>query len=167
MAAPKYITINGNKKQLKAATQTSAGIADADKIVATGPDGFIDASLIPGSEETIVVAGETLSTNDFVNIYDDGGTPKLRKADASAFATRAMGMVKDNYVADDDAKVYSEGIFGGFSGLTVGEPVFLSLTSGETTQTPPTGTNEIWQCVGEAYSATEIRLEIGEAILLS
>lgn len=166
MAAPRYVTIDGVRKKLGTAAQASAGVADADKIVATGADGKIDESFLPDSEKTFIEADETLSTRDFVNIFNDGGVEKVRKADASAFATRAFGFVRDNYVATDQAAVYSEGILGGFAGLTIGAPVFLSLVSGEVTQTPPTAADEIWQQVGEAYSETEIRIEIGEAIVL-
>ena len=162
----RYLTISGNQKVLGSATSTSAGVADADKIVATGPDGFIDPSLLPDSEQIIREAGEGLSARDAVNIYNDGGTAKVRKADASSFSTRAMGFVKDNSLVTEDAVVFSEGIIGGFAGLTIGDPVFLSATSGEITQAPPTGAGDIWQMLGEAYSATEVRIEIEEAIVL-
>lgn len=162
----RYLTLSGNQKVLGTAVSTSAGVGDADKIVATGADGFIDPSLLPDSEQVVKTAGESLSARDAVNIYDDAGTAKVRKADASAFSTRAMGFVKDNFDADDPATVFSEGIIGGFAGLTIGAPVFLSVTSGAITQTPPTASGEVWQQVGEAYSATEIRIEIEEAIVL-
>lgn len=162
----RFLTINGNQKVLDTAISTSAGAGDADKIVATGADGFIDPSFLPDSEQTVKIAGESLTARDAVNIYNDTGTAKVRKADASSFGTRAMGFVKDNFDADDPATVFSEGVVGGFTGLTIGNPVFLSTTSGEITQTPPTGAGDIWQIVGEAYSATEIRIEIEEAIVL-
>lgn len=162
----RYVTISGNQKVLGTAASTSAGVADADKIVATGPDGFIDPSLLPDSERIVKEAGEGLSARDAVNIYDDGGVAKVRKADASSFSTRAMGFVKNNFLVTEDATVFSEGIVGGFAGLTIGAPVFLSTTSGEITQAPPTGAGDVWQIVGEAYSATEVRIEIEEAIVL-
>ena len=163
MAAPRYVTIDGNKKKLATSSQTNTGVA---VVVSTDEDGFIDPSFLRDSEVVIKTASESLSAGDAVNIFDDTGVAKVRRADASAFATRAMGFVLDNFDADDPATVISEGIIGGFAGLTIGDPVFLSLTSGEITQTPPTATNEIWQQLGSAYSATELRLEIGEAIVL-
>ncbi len=162
----RYLSIDGNQKTLETAATVSTGAPDADRLVATGADGFIDPSFLPDSERVVKEAGEGLAARDAVNIYDDGGTAKVRKADASAFATRAMGFVKNNFLVTEDAIVFSEGIMGGFAGLTIGDPVFLSTTSGAITQTPPTGAGEVWQQIGEAYSATEIRIEIEEAIVL-
>jgi len=164
------IAANGKKKERASGVAVSAGAADADKLVATGANGKIDASLLPASEEFGKEASEAIDALDFVNVFDDGGTEKVRKADASNFSTRATGYVLDNYLLGDTAQVLGEGIISGFSGLTIGEPVFLdTTTSGGITQTPDltnTGGSDIWQQIGEAVSATEIRVEIGEAICL-
>lgn len=166
MAAPRYLRLNdtSKKKEEGLAIKSTAGVADAEKIVSTDDEGFIDPSFIRDSEVIIREASEALDARDFVNIWDDLGTAKARKADASAASTRAHGIVVDSFLSGANATIISEGKVGGFTGLTMGEPVFLSLTAGEITQTPPTAAGEIWQVLGHAISATEIRLEIGEVI---
>lgn len=47
--APKFLSFLANKTQLLSAITSSAGVSDADKIVATGASGLIDSSLIPPS----------------------------------------------------------------------------------------------------------------------
>jgi len=167
MAAPRYLRLNdtNKKKEEGLAVQITTGPTDANKIVSTGTDGLIDPSFIPGGEVIVREASEALDGGDFVNVFDDAGAAKVRKADASAFSTRAIGFVKDNAASGANARIFGEGILGGLSGLTIGTPQFLSLNSGEVTETPPTGTAEIWQMVGYAISATEIMVEIGEAIV--
>lgn len=168
MADLKFLKIDGNKKAEGTAVTVSTGVAEAGCVVGTDASGKIDNSFLPagiGDESFVKEASEALATGDFVNIFDDGGTEKLRKADASAFATRANAYVTDNYVATDLATAFSEGVLGGFSGLSIGLPVFLDATTpGDITQTAPTSTGEIWQQLGVAISATEVRIEIGEAI---
>jgi len=162
--------VTGTKKERASAVQVSTGAPDANKLVATGANGKIDGSLLPASEEFGREASEALAALDFVNVFDDGGTAKVRKADGSAFATRATGYVLDNYVATDTAQIFGEGIMAGFAGLTIGAPVFLSQTTpGAITQSPSlanAGGTDVWQVLGEAVSATEVRVEIGDAICL-
>lgn len=170
MAVSKFLKINGNKKEEEAPVQISTGVAEADKHVALRADGKLDESLLPpgvGDEKLIREASEALATRDFVNIFDDAGTAKVRKADASAFGTRANAFVTNNYLITELADTFAEGILTGFAGLTIGDPVFLdAVTPGGITQTAPTATGEIWQQLGVAVSATEVRIEIGEAIVI-
>lgn len=168
MADNKFLALDdtGKNKVEKTAIDQSAGAGDAGKIIATDDEGKIDPSFLPESEFLIREASEDLDQWDFVNIWDDTGTAKARKADASSFGTRAMGFIRNNFLDTENAEVFGEGIMPGFVGLTIGAPVFLSATTpGAVTQTPPTGTGEIWQKVGEAVSATEVRVELGEAIV--
>lgn len=163
----KYISLNdANKKheEKQAATQ-STGAADAGKIIATNAQGQIDPSFLADTEVIVREASEDLDTRDVVNVFDDLGTAKVRKADGSAYNTRAMGIVINNYLTGENAAILSEGVVGGFAGLIVGDPVFLdAATPGEITQVPPTASGAIWQKLGVAVSATELRIEIGEAI---
>jgi len=163
-----YITRVGNKKVLKQTIQSSSGAADADKVISTDGDGFIDPSFLRDTEVFDREASENIASRDAVNIFDDAGTAKARKADASAFSTRATGFVVVGVLVTETARIISEGKIGGFAGLTIGDPVFLSASvPGGITQTPPTGAGEVWQKLGDATSATEIRIEIGEAIELT
>lgn len=163
----KYLRLDdaGKRKEEAQAINQTVGAGDAGKIIATNAQGFIDPSFLQDTEVVVRVASEDLDSLDFVNVFDDAGTAKARKAVASDFATRATGVVVNNYLTGENAQILSEGIIGGFVGLTINDPVFLSAaTPGDVTQTPPAGSGDIWQKVGEAVSATEIRLEIGEAI---
>lgn len=111
MAAPRYQTLVTGVKRLIAAITTSAGAADAEKIVATNTtgrlddsimnaaetgasivvkskaDGTLDPSLMPtgiGADTASIVASEALAAGDFVNVWSDVGVAKVRKADAAA-----------------------------------------------------------------------------------
>lgn len=163
----KFLTLDdtGKKKDEAQGVSSTTGVNEANSLISTDADGFIDPSFLRETESISRPTSENIDALDFVNVYDDGGTPTARKADASAFGTRAFGVVLNNVTSPAAATIQSEGVVGGFTGLTVGEPVFLSdATPGEITQTPPTASGSVWQKLGEATSATEIRLEIGEAI---
>jgi len=164
MSLVKFLTIEGVKKKLESAIIAWNGTST---IVATAPDGFIDPSLIKDSEVLIREASESVSVGDAINIWDDT-TAKGRKADASAFGTRCFGFARNAALVTEDITIVSEGIVTGFVGLTIGVPVFLDNSSpGGVVQVPPVAAGEIWQMLGEAVSATELRVEIGEAIVLT
>lgn len=159
----RFVTIQGIKKVLATATQVWDGTAN---VVATQADGFIDPSLIKDSEVLVREASEAITAGDEINIFNDGGTAKARKASSSGFGTRSMGYAENSAALGEDVTIICEGVKTGLAGLTIGAPVFLSLTAGAVTQTPPTGISEIWQKLGEAISADSYRLELGEAIEL-
>ena len=142
----------------------SAGAADAGKLFVPGPDGKFDESLLPMVDGArAVMASETLSAGDFVNVFNDDGTPKLRRADASSIATRAHGFVKTAASEGETVKFYESGPVAGFSGLTIGATCFLSdAAPGEVTATAPTASGHIAQVVGVAVSATEIQVDVSE-----
>ena len=142
----------------------SAGAADAGKIFVPGPNGKWDDTLLPTIDNArLVTASEALSAGDFVNLFDDAGEPKVRKADASSIATRAHGFVKTAVSEGEPVKFYESGPCVGFTGLAVGEPYFLSdATAGEATDTAPTTTGHIAQVLGTALSDTEIQVDISE-----
>ena len=142
----------------------SAGAADAGKLFVPGPTGQWDESLLPNADGArAFAASEALSAGDFVNVHDDAGSPKLRKADASSIATRAHGFVKTAAAAGESVKFYESGTAAGFTGLTVGTIYFLSdATAGEPVAVAPTTTGHIAQAVGVAVSATELQVDISE-----
>lgn len=169
MAGNKYLEIDattGLDKE-RAASQTSAGAGDAGNIVALNSSGLIDSSML-GLELLVVEAFEALAAGDFVNLFDDGGTIKARKANASvaSAAKTADGFVLSAYAATDPANVYREGVNDQVSGQTVGARVFLSGTvSGAATATIATTAGYSLQRLGKALSATSIEVEIAEATL--
>ncbi len=125
----------------------SAGAADAGKMFVPDASGKWDESLIPNTDGArAFAASEALSAGDFVNVFDDNGTPKLRKADASSIATRAHGFVKAAASEGETVKFYESGVNAGLTGLTVGAVYFLSdAAAGEPVATAPTTAGHIAQ----------------------
>jgi len=168
--ADEYLVFDKNEKMLvvKKATTTSSGTTDAGKIVALSSDGKLDSSLLPaeaGSNAISLPAYEDLSAGDFVNIFDDGSGPKVRKADASTDKP-AHGYVLSNATAGNNVTVYFDGHNTQLTGLTPGKYYFLSdTTPGDVSDAPPS-TGYISQKVGVAISSTTIDVEISAPIEL-
>ena len=81
-----FINLENGKQKRNEALEISAGAGDAGKMIKTDSTGRIDNSLLPvgiGADTQDVVSFEDLVAGDFVNIFDDGGTPSVRKADAT------------------------------------------------------------------------------------
>lgn len=154
-------------KEVTAITQ-SAGAADAGKIIATNSAGGVDESFLPiGDGARAFPLSQALSAGDFVNVYDDGGVAKLRKADASSPATRAHGFVREAGAEGENVKMYGSGVLEGFADLTVGATYVLSdTTPGEATLVSPSASGHIAQIVGTAVSPTEIQVDIAETIVV-
>ena len=168
--ANKYLELTSSGTAEKEALVTSAGAADGGKIVGLNSAGKIDDTMMPdgiGADTTVAVAYENLAASDLVNLFNDSGTLKARKADASGgFAKFAGGFVKASFSTGASATVYNDGIITGLTGLTVGARYYLSgSTAGAVVATPPTTAAYISQYVGQAKSATELVFEQGEPIL--
>lgn len=119
-----------------------------------------------GGATTAITASEDLAAGDFVNVWNDAGTAKVRKADGSVDEVYADGYVAAATTSGNSATVYLDGINDQLSGLTPGTRMFLSdTTPGGLTDTPPTTSGSVVQYVGKALSATELAFEPGEAIL--
>lgn len=170
MAGKKYLAQSAGNIIEEASIQSSAGAGDAGKVVALDSAGKIDNSMMPtgiGAETKLLAASENLSAGDFVNIYDDAGTTKCRKADAST-NKRADGFVLAAVTTGNNATVYTEGINNQLSGLTGGSYYFLSgATPGGSVTTAPSTSGHIVQEVGKALSATEISFEPSKPITLA
>jgi len=155
-------SVTGLTKQLYALV-TSAGAADAGKIVATGSDGRLDNSLMPlgiGAATTQATASESMGAGVFVNFHDVGGVFSARLADNSN-GRYADGFVKESFAADATATVYPvDGTNSELTGLTVSARYWLG-TAGAVTATPLDATdvanvNKVSQYLGVAKSATEL-----------
>lgn len=168
--AEKFLKIGSGAYQEQEAIQSSSGVADAGKIPALDSEGRISTSMMPVGifpDTRSIVIGEALSANDLVNVYDDAGTPKVRKADA-ANGRRATGFVLTGGLVGATAVVYFEGSLSGGTSLTIGAPVFLSAsTAGRFTSTAPSGSGQLVQEVGVAISATEISFEPQRPVVLA
>lgn len=155
------------------ATVVSTGVGQAGDVVALDASGKLDISVLPagiGADVAVILASEALAAGDYVNIYDNAGTPNVRKADASQAnaAEIAHGFVKDNVSSSANATVYFEGTNDDLTSLTPGVTYALSATVpggvvalGSATTTA----GHSLQIVGVAISTTAINTEIGKPII--
>lgn len=160
--AEKYLKVgtSGNLEEVEATVQ-STGATDAGKIVALNADGKLDDTVMPdgiGAEVVVLQAYEDLSAGDVVNIFDDGGTQKVRKASATDATRPAHGYVTEAVTTGSNATVYTDGFLPG-SGFTVGSKYFLDTTAGSVTTTPPSESGNIVQYIGVAVSTDKIKFE--------
>lgn len=163
--ANKYIALLSGKLTNTEATVVSAGAGDAGEIVALDASGKIDVSVLPvgvGPDVKSLVTSANLAAGEYVNIYDNAGTPTARLADASN-GRDAHGFVKAATTSPAAATVYFEGTNSDLSGLTIGGRVYLD-TVGGITQTPRT--TGVHQFLGIAISATEVNTDIDDCIVL-
>lgn len=171
MPAKKYIALVNGRLQEQQATVTSSGAADDGKIVALDSSGRLDASVLPvgiGADTATIMASEALAAGDFVNIHNVSGSPRVRKADASTAGKEAHGFVLSAVAAGANAMVYFEGQNTQVTGKTPGSRQYLSATTpGATTETPPTGSGNVVQCLGVAVSDTSISTEIEDGVILA
>lgn len=157
--------VSGVKKWVLPIT-TSAGAGDANKPVATNAAGVLDITLLPGGLANTIVAvcSEDLTAGNTVNLWNDSGTTKLRKADADGGnAKKADGFVISNYTTGDSVTAYKDGSITGLSGLTPGADYFQSTTAGGiTTDTSGyTASGQLpGQHVGKAQSASVLQIQI-------
>lgn len=172
MAGNKYLKIDTNGNQAEEASiQTSAGAGDAGKIPALDATGRLDTTMMPvgiGADTASVATSEDLAAGDIVNIYDNGGTPTARKADASAASAGKIGVgfVLAATTAPNNATVYFEGQITGLTGLTPGTVYFLSgATPGALTATPPTTAGYALQKIGMAISTTMLAFEPSDVVI--
>lgn len=168
MALPRLMTIvNGVKQLITVGIKTSGGAADADKLVALDDTGRIDQSMMPtgiGADTKAVVASEALGAGDIVNVYNDSGTLKCRKADATTAGKEGCGFVQAAFNNAVTATVYIRGTNTQRSGLTPGGRYYLGTTAGAIVleASAPSATGNVQQFVGVALSATELSFEHGE-----
>jgi hypothetical protein len=168
--ADKYIKNNAGQLAEVEATVTSSGAGNAGDIVALDSSGKLDTTVLPtgiGATTKLAATTENLSAGDLVNLYNDSGTIKARKADASN-GRRAVGFVLSSVTSPNNATVYLDGTITGLTGLTPGAAYYLSGSSaGAATATAPTTSGYISQEIGIALSATEINFEEQQPITLA
>lgn len=168
--ADKYIKNNAGQLAEVEGTVTSAGAGDAGKIVALDSSGKLDNSIMPsgiGADTEVMATSENLSAGDLVNIWNDSGTRKARKADASN-GRRAHGFVLSGTTSPANATVYLSGDITGLTSLTPGVAYYLSgATAGAATSTAPSTSGYISQEIGVAVSTTAIAFEQQQPITLA
>lgn len=146
--------------QEQEAQASSAGAGDAGKIVALDGSGKLDETMFPagfGSPTVSLTASEALSAGDFVNVWDDAGTPKMRKADATTTGKAADGFVLSSVTSGSSGTFYALGeLNDGLSTLTVGAIYYLGTTAGAAVTTRPSATGNVVQRLGRAISTSSI-----------
>jgi len=172
MAAKSFMRLVAGKLQAIQAVVTSAGAANDGDIIALDSTGKIDATVLPvgvGPDVASIIVEDAsgLAAGDYVNIFDNLGTPKVRLADNSN-GRDAHGFVKAAYADAATAIVYFEGPNTDLSGLTAGNRVFLGTAGGVITTPliPITDTGKISQFLGVAISSTEVNTDIDDCISL-
>lgn len=159
----KTTDLSTGEELLQEALAVSTGASDAGKIPALDSGGKFDPSLMPAgvAAETVVApASENLAAGEFVNLWNDAGTLKVRLADADN-ARPADGYVKAAVTAPANATVYPLGTLNSdLSGLTPDTVYFLGTAPGAVTDDISAyGDGDIVQRLGKAVSATEILTE--------
>lgn len=145
------------------------GVGQANKIPALDNSGRLDTTMMPtgiGAETSAIEAFGALAAGDMVNVYNDSGTMKVRKADGSSGVAPANGFVLQAYTTGQTATVYWGGLVTGLSGLTPGQH-FLSTTPGATNHVAPSTAGNIVQRVGIAISADVLMFNPQDPILLA
>lgn len=169
MPGEKFIKHNAAGGFSETEAVQTGGAPSADRIPSLNAAGRLDETMMPtgiGADTAVLPASGALAAGDFVNIFDNGGTPSVRKADASSQSTVAHGFVIDAFADGANATVYFEGTNTAASGLTAGR-VFLSTTAGLATNTAPTASGEVVQVLGVAVAATQVNFEPGPSVLLA
>lgn len=124
-----------------------------------GSDGVITYGT-PGGSSYTATAGEAITAGQLINIYDDSGTTKIRKADNTTSGKEAVGYAPASISNGGSGSVIlSSGIITGLSSLTRGSKYFLG-TGGNVTLTAPTSSGSMVQYVGIAVSTTELAFVI-------
>lgn len=161
--------VSGRLTQVEA-TVISAGAGNAGDVVALDSSGRLDTTVMPvgvGADTKSVTASENLTGGDFVTIWNDTGTVKARKADATTAGKEADGFVLSAVTSGQSALVYFEATNTALSSLTPGARYYLSTSAGQVTTTPPSSSGNVVQYVGRAISTTELSFEPDAGVVLA
>lgn len=164
MAGEKFIQLVNGQFVEKQSPQTAV----ANQIPSLDTNGrWLDSMMPVGIAPEIKTAPayEALGAGDFINMFDDSGTLKMRKADCSN-GRRAHGFVLSAFDSGATATMYFEGNNTGVSGRTKAAIQYLS-TAGDVTETAPSTAGYMVQELGTAVSATEMNFEPKSPITLA
>lgn len=164
--------VAGKTKQLFG-LQSSAGAADAGKIIATDSTGKLDASFLPagiGANTVSAPASEGLTAGAFVNLFDNNGALGARLADNSN-GRPAHGYVNSAVTSGAAATVNRlNTVNANRSGLTAGKEYWLGTAGGVVAAaldpTDASNVGKVDQYLGVAKSATELVTTEFEAVYL-
>lgn len=149
---------------------SSVGSGDSGVIPALDASGRLSNSFMPtgiGADTASISTSESLAAGNLINIFDDAGAGKVRKADASQAGFEAHGFVMEAFTHPTTATIYFEGNNSSVTGLTPGRQYLSATTAGTSTDTAPSGTGKVVQVVGFATAATNINFQSGTPIVLA
>lgn len=106
-----------------------------------------------------LTASQSIAAGTFINIFDDSGVSRIRRADAT-LGYRAHGFVKTAYSVGQVASIYQSGLLTIPSTINIGSEYFLSA-SGLVTSAPNIGW-EFAQRLGVGVGSTSLYVEIEE-----
>lgn len=170
MPGEKFLKHNGSGGFTEVVSTQTGGAGNENKIAALDGNGRFAETMMPtgiAADTALIQASENLSAGDAINIYEDTGAARCRKADATSAGKRGDGFVTASVTSGQNATVYFEGENGEVSGLTPGLPVYLATTAGAVTQTAPSGSGNVVQRVGIAISATAYNFEPETPVVLA
>lgn len=168
MAAKKFLRLIGGVLTEVFGVQTSAGAANAGDIVALDDTGRIDNTMMPvgiGADTAQLAASEALTGGNWINVWNDAGTAKMRKADATVAGKEVDGFVLAAVSSGATGTAYFEGTNTQVTGQTPGS-VFLQTTPGLCGAAVPSAAGNVVQRVGTAVSATAVNFERGTPVTL-
>lgn len=171
--AQKFGTLIGGLWELIEGLVTSAGAADAGKLVALGDDGRLDDSVMPvgiGADTQVATAFELLGAGKYVQFFNDGGTFSARLADNSNNRP-ADGFVLEEFALGVVATVYPlDSVNTALSGLTISARYWLGTAGGVIAtaldETDPANDGKVSQYLGKAKSATELITTDSDPVVL-
>lgn len=154
-----YYYFNGTRLAPKTPNTTSAGAADAGKIVALNSSGQIDASMMPtgtGQQAVTVTASENISAGALINFWLNGATLNMRNADNTSTGKAADGFVTSAVTNGSSGTAFVAGLNTALSGLTIGATYYLGTVGTITTTPPAAASGSIVQAVGKATAANTL-----------
>lgn len=167
----KLLSLVANKiTEIVVGITSSSGSGDSGKIPALDSAGKLDTSFMPtgiGADTASIVASEALAAGDYVNVYDNSGTPNVRKASAADDTKPAHGFVLAAVASAANATVYFRGSNDQVAGLTAGKYVLSAATPGAVVAigSAPTASGNTLQVLGTATAAGVLETTIAEPIV--
>lgn len=169
MAAKKFLRLIGGVITEVFGVQSSAGAANAGDLVALDDTGRLHDSMMPvgiGADTASLVASEAIAAGDWINVWNDTGTAKMRKADATVAGKEVDGFVLAAVTSGASGTAYFEGTNTQVTGQTPGA-VYLQTTAGTGGATIPSASGNVVQRLGTAVSATAVNFERGAPVVLA